>query len=106
MAGTLDVGDDPAEALAFRFFPARPNPVRAGATVAFDLPRPSRVTLSVFDVSGRLVRRSDFGRLAPGHQSRAWNANDDRGTPLPNGVYFLRLETERERGVHKVLVLR
>jgi hypothetical protein len=31
---------------------------------------------------------------------------DERGRPLSSGVYFLRLEADRERQVHKVLVLR
>jgi hypothetical protein len=90
----------------FHLFQTRPNPVRARSRVVFDLPRPSRVALSIFDVSGRAVQRWDYGRLPAGRQERTWNAEDGGGRPLASGVYFLRLDTEREQGVHKVLVLR
>lgn len=105
-APSVGVAENSPEVAAFRFFPTRPNPVRSRSRVAFDLPRASRVALSIFDVSGRAVRRWDYGLLPAGRQERAWNANDDDGRPLPTGVYFLRLDTDREQGVHKVLVLR
>lgn len=105
-ASTLGVGDSPAVAGVFRFFPTRPNPVRARSRVVFDLPRPSRVALSIFDVSGRAVQRWDYGRLPAGRQERTWNAVDGDGRTLPGGVYFLRLDTDREQAVHKVVVVR
>jgi hypothetical protein len=103
-ARPVGVGETPA--LSFRFFPTWPNPVRSSSRVAFDLPRATRVVLSVFDVSGRVVRRWDLGSLAAGHQERAWDAVDDDGRRLSSGVYFLRLETDRDRGIHKVIVVR
>lgn len=105
LAGTLDAGDGAATPRVFRFLPAWPNPVRSRSRVAFELPRTSRVALSVFDVSGRLLRRADFGLLPAGRHERAWNAEDGDGRALPNGVYFLRLDSGSERGTHKVLVL-
>jgi hypothetical protein len=104
--GQVGVDGDSPEVLSFRFFPTRPNPVRSQSLVAFDLPRPTRVALSLFDVSGRAMRRWEYGLLPAGHQERAWRAEDESGRALASGVYFLRLETDRERGVHKVLVLR
>ena len=103
---SVGVADGAPAALAFALYPTRPNPVRAQSRVAFDLPRASHVALAVFDVSGRAVRRWDFGALPAGHQERAWGAVDESGRPLSSGVYFLRLDTDREHGVQKVLVLR
>lgn len=104
--GALDVDGGQPSPKVFRFYPTHPNPVRSQSRVSFDLPRSSRVALAVYDVSGRAMRRWDFGVLPAGRQERAWNAADGGGRALPNGVYFLRLETERERAVHKVLVVR
>lgn len=105
-APVLDVSDGPQASAPFRFFPTGPNPVRSRSSVAFDLPRASRVELSLFDVSGRAVHRWDYGVLPAGRQERAWSAVDGGGRPLSSGVYFLRLATEREQGVHRVIVLR
>lgn len=102
----VGVDDSPPVAGPFRFFRPTPNPVRSRSRVAFDLPRASRVALSIFDVSGRAVQRWDFGMLPAGHQERTWTAADDGGRPLHAGVYFLRLDADREQGVHKVLVVR
>ncbi len=104
-SGTLDVEDGPVAPRVFRFYPTHPNPLRSQSRVTFDLPRSSRVALAVYDVSGRAMRRWDYGVLPAGRQERAWNAADGAGRALPNGVYFLRLETDREKAVHKVLVL-
>lgn len=106
VAGAVGVAEGAPGVRAFGFFAPRPNPVRSASRVAFDLPRASRVALSVFDISGRAVRRQDFGPMPAGHHERVWNAVDETGRPIANGVYFLRLETDRERGVRKVLVLR
>jgi hypothetical protein len=105
-ANPLGVGDSPPPVGPFHFYPARPNPVRSIGRVAFDLPRAARVALSVFDVSGRAVQRWDYGLLPAGRQERTWNAEDGGGRPLASGVYFLRLDADREQAVHKVLVLR
>lgn len=105
-AGLVGVDDGPAAHVPFHFYPTSPNPVRARSRASFDLPRASRVALSLFDVSGRAVHRWDFGVLPAGRQERTWSAADEGGRALPSGVYFLRLDTERERASHKVLVLR
>jgi hypothetical protein len=98
-------GDLPA-VRPFRLYPTRPNPVRSASRVAFDLPRSSRVTLALFDVAGRAVRAWDYGVLPAGHEERVWNAVDESGRAMRSGVYFLRLEAGRDRGVSKVLVVR
>jgi hypothetical protein len=105
-AHPLGVDEGPPVAGVFHFFQTRPNPVHARSRVVFDLPRESRVALSIFDVSGRAVQRWDYGRLPAGRQERTWSAVDNGGRRLPGGVYFLRLDTDREQAVHKVLVLR
>lgn len=103
VSGT-DEGAPPA--FAFRLLQTTPNPVRSRSRVAFELPRPTRVGLTIFDVAGRARQRSDFGLLPAGPQERTWIAMDDGGRPLPSGVYFLRLEAGRDRATRKLLVVR
>ena len=88
---TLAVGpqDRPAPALA----PASPNPARAGTTIRYGLDAPGRVTLRVLDVLGREVRTLADGAEEPGDHAVLWDGRDERGRPVPGGVYFYRLET-------------
>jgi cytochrome c peroxidase len=71
---------------------AGPNPFSTSATIRFELPAAARVKLEVFDVTGRAVRRLQDGNLTAGAHAIAWNGLDDRGSEIPGGVYFYRLD--------------
>jgi uncharacterized repeat protein (TIGR03803 family) len=67
-----------------------PNPFNPATSIAFDLPAPSRVTLRVFDVMGRVVRTlADNAPYEAGRQVTTFNAAE-----LASGVYFYRLHAE------------
>lgn len=72
----------------------RPNPFAAGTAITFELPRPLRVTLRVFDAQGRLVRTllSDAPLPASAHEV-LWDGRSTGGVSVPSGLYFYRLET-------------
>src|SRR3954451_16149752 len=61
--------------------------------VGFDLSRSAEVKFSIVDPDGREVRTFvDGKRLAGDHKYRyLWHGRDDRGRPLPNGTYRMRL---------------
>ena len=63
------------------------GPVR----VRYELNRTVRVELTVFDVRGHLVRRLDQGIRTPGEHDTNWDRTTARGTPVPRGVYLLKL---------------
>jgi len=66
-------------------------------TINYSLPSEARVSLRVFDLSGRAVRVLRDRRSAPvlaGSHSAEWDGCDDAGRMLSAGVYFSRLETE------------
>jgi hypothetical protein len=92
--------------LEFRFRTPAPNPVHSRARLSFDLPSPARARLRVFDLSGRLVRTTDWGPLPAGRHDRVWDARDAEGRPLPGGVYFMSLEAGQDVARRRVLVLR
>jgi hypothetical protein len=100
------VGSDGERPVAFSFRSPVPNPVRTQARISFDLPTRAKAQLRVFDVSGRAVRTMDFGELPAGRHDQLWNAYDDAGTPLPGGVYFMRLQANEHRALKRILVLR
>lgn len=83
-----------------------PNPMSRSTELSFDLAAESRVRLAIHDVSGRLVSTLADRRFAPGHHALAWRGRDRKGVPLPAGLYFSVLETERGREVLKVVIRR
>ena len=87
-------GVDGAEDLAgVRLHQNIPNPFNPSITIAFELPSAGRVSMRVYDASGRLVRTLiDEAERAAGPHAVRWDGLDHAGTPAASGVYFYRVE--------------
>ena len=89
-------GQDPCKSgvpNATRLAQNTPNPFNPKTTIAFALPRPESVTLTVHDLAGRLVRTLVSGEPLPaGRHERDWWGRDERGRRVASGVYLYRLE--------------
>jgi hypothetical protein len=85
---------------------SHPNPFGASTTIAYELPRTSRVELRVLDAAGRLVRVLESAEKGPGRHSAVWNGRNGSGERVANGVYFYRLEAGEFRETKKVVHVR
>jgi hypothetical protein len=96
----IPLGDvSPSQLLsAFKLYPSRPNPAFGSTDVTFALPVDDWVSLAVYDSQGRLVRRLLEDQMPAGQHRCRWAGLDEKGSPVPRGVYFLRLSSER--GMH------
>lgn len=72
-----------------------PNPFNPMTRIVFEIAKPGKHTLTVYDVSGRQVRRLFDKELPVGFDSALWNGLDDSGTHVGSGIYFYVLEDER-----------
>ena len=81
-----------------------PNPFNPSTTISFTLPERARVTLTVYDVQGRLVRTLVDEMAGEGYQERIWDGKDASGNPVGSGVYFYRL-TAGDKTLTKKMVL-
>lgn len=71
-----------------------PNPFNPATEIAYALPQQVHVILTVYDVSGREVRRLVNTSQAPGRYRVRWDGKDAQGHPVRSGVYFYRLATD------------
>ena len=83
---------------------ATPNPFVGSTLIRFGLPRAGDVTLEVFDLLGRRVRRLAAGELEAGPHALAWDGRDDAGGHLGAGLYFTRLIWQGEVRRMKVVL--
>jgi choice-of-anchor B domain-containing protein len=84
-----------------------PNPFRESTELSFRIPRAGRVTLDVYDVTGRrVVTLLDGGRIAPGVHGVRWSGKDESGRPVAPGAYFAKLSTEQGSASRKLVRLR
>ncbi len=69
----------------------------AEATIAFGLRKGDRVSLTIVDADGRVVRTLAEGVRASGRFERRWDGLDDAGVRVADGVYKPRLHLARGR---------
>jgi len=72
---------------------AAPNPAPANTRIDYVLPTAGRVSLRLFDTSGRLVRVLADGDAVAGSHSAVWDGRDDHGRLAPAGAYFYELSS-------------
>lgn len=83
--------DDAPAGLPVSLRQAAPNPFNPITTIEFDVNRPSDVSLTVYDVRGRLVRTLWRGAVEPGLRKVAWDGRDEAGRDVSAGMYMVRL---------------
>ena len=83
-----------------------PNPFSDATTLRFELPRATRVELTIYDVQGRRVRQIVSGTLEAGSYERTWDGRDDSGAPVASGAYFCWLRTTERNLKRTVLFTR
>ena len=79
----------------FRLIPNYPNPFRGLTVIGFELPVETRVTLNIYNLQGRLVRKliTPDKKLTAQYHQVAWNGKSDRNQALGSGSYIYKLIT-------------
>ena len=83
-----------------------PNPFNPETTIRYTLSETGAVHLSLYNVSGQLIRTLVEGERAAGSYSVTWDGRDDAGRDVASGMYLGRLEVGGFRSVRKVLLVR
>jgi hypothetical protein len=95
----LKAGESPLPALKLRR--NYPNPFNGRTRIPFTVSDPGRVTIRVFDMSGREICVLLDRALAAGDHSVDWDADG-----LPGGAYLCRLETAAGAETLKMILLK
>jgi hypothetical protein len=85
-----------------------PNPFTANeqTNINFDLPASQNITLVILDIRGRVVRKLIDGEERFGYQSVAWDAKNDSGDMVSNGVYFYQISSKNFNDVGKLVFVK
>lgn len=73
----------------FNLYQNFPNPFNPSTMIRFDVVRNSKVRLSVYDISGKIISTLVDQELTPGSFEYSFSADY-----LPSGIYFYKLETD------------
>jgi hypothetical protein len=77
-----------------------PNPVSKSTTISFSLEQSEKVSIKIFDMTGRIVKTLADGLFAEGENKIEWNVENENP-----GMYFLRMEAGNYSQTEKISVI-
>ncbi len=83
-----------------------PNPFNPETVIQFELPEPGYIKLSIYNMLGRQIKTLFDGYKSAGFYQETWNGLDALGKQVPSGVYFYRLEVNRQQYIKKMMMVR
>ena len=88
-----------------------PNPFNPETWIPYRLAEDAFVTLTIYDGSGRVVRRFDVGhQIASAYESRSkaiyWDGTNELGERVASGVYFYHLSAGDYSATRRMLVIK
>jgi hypothetical protein len=83
---------------------ASPNPFQSGIRIGYTLPRDARATITIHDVTGRMVSRLNEGPVtASEERTIRWNGQTLEGQRAASGAYIVRVATPHEIATLKIV---
>jgi len=101
--GVNDVPETPAYTRLDGNFP---NPFNPKTTIRFALANEGDVNLSVYDITGRLVKTLVDGKMAAQQHEVVWDGTNNGGDRAASGVYFYKLVADGKVFTDKMVMLK
>ena len=83
-----------------------PNPFNPKTTLHYDLPEDAMVNITIYDMMGRIVSTLVSSQQRGGYKSIQWNATNEQGHPVSEGVYLYTIEAGEFRQTKKMVLLK
>ena len=90
----------------YTLHPNYPNPFNPTTTIAYEIPERAGVSLVIYDVGGREVRRLVSESQPRGRHEVTWDGRNASGDPAASGVYFYRLAAGDFVQTRKMILLK
>jgi len=90
----------------YALHPAFPNPFNPVTNIEYALPQDSRVTLTVYTLTGQQVTTLVNETRTAGYYRVQWYGTDDSGISMSSGIYFYHLKADGFEQTNKMLLLK
>lgn len=100
---TIDENDVPD---AFALEANYPNPFNPSTIIPYSISNKGKVSLCIYDISGKLIRTLINGYVPAGYHEILWDGKDNLGYDVNSGVYISRLNTENNSTQRKMLMIK
>jgi len=101
-----EVGDEPSWGEDLFLWQNAPNPFGGATTIAFRIPKATKVSIELYDLQGKLVRILADGTQSAGTHPIVWDGRSNEGHRVVSGVYYYRLKTPGYEKSRKLVLLR
>ncbi|MBC8232096.1 T9SS type A sorting domain-containing protein [bacterium] len=97
--------------LQFALLQNYPNPFNPETWIPFELSQDAIVTIHIYDIAGRLVRRLELGNKPDGfyiskEQSAYWNGQDEAGEQASSGLYFYTIQADNFNATKRMILVK
>ncbi|NOX87568.1 MAG: T9SS type A sorting domain-containing protein [Calditrichaeota bacterium] len=82
----------------FALFQNYPNPFNPQTQIAFNLPERCHVVISVYNLTGKLIKILYNAQTDAGKHQVVWNGLDNTGRTVASGIYIYKLTATNEKG--------
>jgi subtilisin family serine protease len=84
-----------------------PNPFNPITNIRFEVPKPGdRISIVVFDVQGKVVKRLYDGYKPAGYHTMSWDGTNEDGAVVATGVYFVQMRAREFVGTRKMILIK
>jgi len=83
-----------------------PNPFNSTVRISFKIEKAQNISLFIFDMSGRSIRRLYQGGVSPGEKNFLWDGLDNNGFPAASGGYIVRLAVNAAMYSEKIILIK
>ncbi len=86
-----------------------PNPVKGNnVLIQYTAPTNAKINIKVYDITGKLVTTLVDRSHNSGSYTTSWDKKDSNGKEVPGGVYFYRLDTDKQLNTitNKIVIVR
>ena len=90
----------------YRLSQNHPNPFNPETTISYDVAKTGTVRLSVYALTGQLVRILVDGERLAGSYSVTWDGTDGAGRDVASGVYLCRMVAGSYSAVGKLVLMK
>ncbi len=83
-----------------------PNPFNLSTTLSFHLARNENLSITIFSITGELIKKLYHNYAMAGQFDVVWNGTDKYQTEVASGIYFALIETNNSLATIKMVVLK
>jgi len=91
---------------SFKLLQNYPNPFNPSTTIEYQIPKSGHVKVSIFDLSGRLIKRILNQNQVKGSHKIHWNGESQIGEKVASGFYIYTVKFENSIYSKKMILLK